>query len=50
MKLLFSTLNWPVLAFLVIVVSMMAVADMNWPSHMGDRGSTVEMALKAAGL
>ena len=50
MKLLFSTLNWPVLAFLVIVVSLMAVADMSWPTHMGDRGSTVEMALKAAGL
>ena len=50
MKLLFSTLNWPVLAFLVIVVTMMAVADMNWPSHMGDRGTTIELALKAAGL
>ena len=48
MKLLFS--NWPVLAFLVIVVTMMAVADMNWPGHMGDRGTTIELALKAAGL
>ena len=46
MKLLFS--NWPVLAFLVIVVTIMAVADMNWPSHMGDRGGL--MALVTAGL
>ncbi len=50
MKLLFSSLNWPVMMFLVIVVSMMAVADMNWPSHMGDRGTTIELALKAAGI
>ena len=48
MKLLFSSLNWPVMAFLVIVVSMMAVADMNWPSHMGDRGTMIDMVL--AGL
>jgi len=48
MKLLFS--NWPMVVFLVIVVSLMAVADMNWPTHMGDRGSTVEMALRAAGF
>ena len=33
MKLLFS--NLPVLAFLIIVVTLMAVADMNWPAHMG---------------
>ena len=48
MKLLFS--NWPIVVFLVIVVSLMAVADMNWPTHMGDRGSTVEMTLRAAGF
>ena len=48
MRLLFS--NLPILAFLIIVVSLMAVADMNWPSHMGDRGTTIELALKAAGL
>ena len=48
MRLLFS--NYPVLAFVVIIVSLMAVADMNWPTHMGDRGTTIEMALKAAGL
>ena len=48
MRLLFG--NYPVLLFLVIVVSLMAVADMNWPSHMGDRGTTIELALKAAGL
>ena len=33
MKLLFS--NLPILAFLAIVVTLMAVADMNWPAHMG---------------
>jgi len=33
MRLLFS--NLPVLAFLIIVVTLMAVADMNWPAHMG---------------
>ena len=33
MKLLFT--NWPVMMFLVIVVTLMAVADMNWPAHMG---------------
>ncbi len=33
MKLLFT--NWPVLVFLGIVVTLMAVADMNWPAHMG---------------
>ena len=27
--------NWPVLMFLGIVVTLMAVADMNWPAHMG---------------
>ena len=48
MRLLFT--NNPVLAFVVIIVSLMAVADMNWPTHMGDRGTTIEMALKAAGL
>jgi len=46
MKLLFS--NWPVMAFLVIVVTMMAVADMNWPTHMGDRGGL--MSLVVSGL
>ena len=33
MKLLFT--NWPVLIFLGIVVTLMAVADMSWPAHMG---------------
>ncbi len=33
MKLLLT--NLPVLAFLIIVVTLMAVADMNWPAHMG---------------
>jgi len=33
MKLLMT--NLPVLAFLIIVVTLMAVADMNWPAHMG---------------
>lgn len=34
--------NWPVMAFLVIVVTLMAVADMNWPSHMGGSGHLLE--------
>jgi len=48
MKLLFS--NWPVLVFLGVVVSLMAVADMNWPSHMGERDALISAALVAAGL
>lgn len=48
MKLLFS--NWPVLVFLGVVVSLMAVADMNWPSHMGERDALINAALVAAGL
>ena len=48
MKLLFS--NLPVLAFLIIVVTLMAVADMNWPGHMGERDALINAALVAAGL
>ena len=48
MKLLFS--NLPILAFLAIVVTLMAVADMNWPSHMGERDAVINAALVAAGL
>lgn len=48
MKLLFS--NWPVLVFLGVVVSLMAVADMNWPGHMGERDALINAALVAAGL
>ena len=46
MRLLFS--NWPVMAFLVIVVSMMAVADMNWPGHMGERNAMIDRAVTVA--
>ena len=46
MKRFVSTRTGP--AFLIIVVTMMAVADMNWPSHMGDRGGL--MALVTVGL
>ena len=38
-----NLLNWPTLAFLAIVGTMMAVADMNWPTHMGDRGALLEV-------
>ena len=27
--------HWPVMAFVAIVVTLMCVADMNWPAHMG---------------
>ena len=27
--------HWPLVVFMAIVVTMMAVADMNWPGHMG---------------
>ena len=46
MRLLFS--NLPILAFLIIVVSLMAVADMNWPAHMGERNTLIDSVL--AGL
>ena len=42
--------NWPVLMFLGIVVTLMAVADMNWPAHMGERDAVIGAALVAAGL
>ena len=34
--------HWPVIAFLVIVVVLMAVADMNWPSHMGPQNVLID--------
>tara|TARA_R100000808_G_C2112057_1_gene125857 strand:- start:706 stop:852 length:147 start_codon:yes stop_codon:yes gene_type:complete len=46
MRLLFS--NWPVMVFLVIVVSMMAVADMNWPTHMGEQNAMIDRAISVA--
>ena len=42
--------NWPVMAFVAIVVTLMAVADMNWPAHMGERDAVINAALLAAGL
>ena len=33
--------HWPLVAFMVIVVTMMAVADMNWPAHMGGTSGSV---------
>lgn len=42
--------HWPVMAFVVIVVTLMCVADMNWPTHMGERGSMVQAVMLAAGL
>jgi len=42
--------HWPVMAFVAIVVTLMCVADMNWPAHMGERGSMIDAAMLAAGL
>ena len=42
--------NWPVMAFLAIVVTLMAVADMNWPAHMGEQNGLINVARLAAGL
>ena len=41
-------LHWPLMAMVFIVVTLMCVADMNWPGHMGDRGGL--MSLVVSGL
>ena len=43
MKLLFA--NLPILAFLAIVVTLMAVADMNWPAHMGGQPGVLSLLI-----
>ena len=40
--------HWPLMAMVFIVITLMCVADMNWPAHMGDRGAMIDMVL--AGL
>ena len=40
--------HWPLMAMVFIVITLMCVADMNWPAHMGDRGGMIDMVL--AGL
>ena len=32
-----------VLLFAVLWIVVIAVADMNWPTHMGDRGALLEV-------
>jgi hypothetical protein len=43
-----NILNWPVLAFLAILGAGMAVADMNWPTHMGERNAMIDRAVLVA--
>ena len=42
--------NWPVMAFVAIIVTLMGVADMHWPAHMGERNGLINVARLAAGL
>ncbi len=42
--------NWPVLMFLGIVVTLMAVADANWPAHMGGASVGVMGTITPDGL
>ena len=32
-----------ILLFVVLWIVVIAVADMNWPTHMGDRGALLEV-------
>ena len=34
--------KWAILIFVVLWATVIAVADMNWPTHMGDRGALLE--------
>jgi len=38
--------KWAILIFVVLWAIVIAVADMNWPTHMGDQGAL----LRALGL
>ena len=35
--------KWVYLLFVVLWTVVIAVADMNWPGHMGDRGALLEV-------
>jgi len=35
--------KWVYLLFGVLWIIVIAVADMNWPTHMGDRGALLEV-------
>ena len=35
--------KWAILLFVVLWTTVIAVADMNWPTHMGDRGVLLEV-------
>ena len=35
--------KWVYLLFAVLWITVIAVADMNWPTHMGDRGALLEV-------
>ena len=35
--------KWVYLLFAVLWITVIAVADMNWPTHMGDRGVLLEV-------
>ena len=35
--------KWVYLVFGVLWIVVIAVADMNWPTHMGDRGALLEV-------
>ena len=35
--------KWVYLLFGVLWIVVIAVADMNWPTHMGDRGALLEV-------
>ena len=35
--------KWVYLLFVVLWTVVIAVADMNWPTHMGDRGALLEV-------
>ena len=37
------TSKWVYLLFGVLWIIVIAVADMNWPTHMGDRGALLEV-------
>ena len=34
--------KWAILLFVVIWAAVIAVADMNWPSHMGEQGALMD--------
>ena len=35
--------KWAIILFVIIWAAVIAVADMNWPTHMGDRGVLLEV-------